>query len=154
MTENILRNIVLMIMICISCTARGQRKTILCNDSSTYKLIDTSAVYHLIAIDGKSYWLNSRSDTVGVKSLKKGLKFYKNGRVVELNKKSGKDALEGAYCINNEKSEMIWKLKHVQAGKFLSREKLSIKNDTIIGEVLPSPQTKGYIKTYVKSKDY
>lgn len=154
MTENILRNIMLMIMICSSCTAGGQRKPLLCNDSSTYKLIETSAVYHLIAIEGKSYWLNSRSGTVWVKSLERGLKFYKNSRVVELNKKSGKDALEGVYCINNEKAEMRWKLKHIQGGKFLSREKLSIKNDIIIGEVLPSPQTKGYTKTYVKSKDY
>ncbi|AZA77588.1 hypothetical protein EG347_08705 [Chryseobacterium sp. G0186] len=124
-----------------------------CYDLSTYKLIDTSAVYNLTEINGKPYLLNSRSDTVSISSLKKGLKFYKDGRVIEFDNKLSPKKLEGTYCINHKKSEMEFKLKHVQSGIFLSREKLSIKNDTIVGEVLPSPQTKGYTKTYVKNNN-
>lgn len=151
---NIGLHILIAIAICSSCMNlinKGSSFDDPCYDISTYQLIDTTAVYNLTEINGKPYLLNSRSDTVSIRSLKKGLKFYKDGRVVEFDNKLSEKTSEGTYCINTKKAEMEFKLKHVQAGTFLSREKLSIKNNTIVAEVLPSPQTKGYSKTYIKN---
>ncbi len=123
-----------------------------CYDESTYRLIDTSAVYLLTEINNKPYFLNAKLDTVSVKSLEKQLKFYKNGKVVET-AKGFEDEAEGTYCINSRKAEIKLKYRHVQTGRFVSKQKVEIKHDTLLTYTFPSPQTKGIYKTYIKKKE-
>ena len=152
--EKIRRSILLIMAVCQSSTATGQKRISPCFDASTYKLIDTSAVYIMSEMMGNPYFIRFKSDTVMLNSIQKGLKFYKDGKVLAFDSQSPKDKLSGVYCINSKKKEIQFELKHVQSGKFLSTGQLEIKNDTIISYVLPSPQTKGYHVVYIKSKNH
>ncbi|MFZ4929934.1 hypothetical protein [Chryseobacterium sp. Mn2064] len=150
--KKIFQYIVLILTVGNGCMVAGQKQLSSCYDASTYKLIDTSAVYIISEMMGKPYFVKSKSDTVMLNTANKGLQFYKDGRVTAFDRQSPKNNLSGVYCINNEKQEIQFKMKHVQSGKFLSTARLEIRNDTIISDVLPSPQTKGYRIIYVKSK--
>jgi len=61
------------------------------------------------------------------------------------------DNVYSQYCIKNGKINLIFSHKHVQ-GNFTSIEELEINGDTIIGNVLKSPQTKGYTTKYIKKR--
>ena len=112
--------------------------------------IDTSSIYKLIELDNKDFFINSRKDTVKLEELGLGLRFYNNGKVIEFRKQKNQYN-EGKYCIKNGKINLIFSHKHVQ-GNFTSIEELEINGDTIIGNVLKSPQTKGYTTKYIKKR--
>ena len=112
--------------------------------------IDTSSIYRLIELDNKDFFINSRKDTVKLEELGLGLRFYNNGKVIEFRKQKNQYN-EGKYCIKNGKINLIFSHKHVQ-GNFTSIEELEINGDTIIGNVLKSPQTKGYTTKYIKKR--
>ena len=112
--------------------------------------IDTNSIYRLIELDNKDFFINSRKDTVKLEELGLGLRFYNNGKVIEFRKQKNQYN-EGKYCINNGKINLIFSHKHVQ-GNFTSIEELEINGDTIIGNVLKSPQTKGYTTKYIKKR--
>ena len=112
--------------------------------------IDTSSIYRLIELDNKDFFINSRKDTVKLEELGLGLRFYNNGKVIEFRKQKNQYN-EGKDCIKNGKINLIFSHKHVQ-GNFTSIEELEINGDTIIGNVLKSPQTKGYTTKYIKKR--
>ena len=112
--------------------------------------IDTSSIYRLIELDNKDFFINSRKDTVKLEELGLGLRFYNNVKVIEFRKQKNQYN-EGKYCIKNGKINLIFSHKHVQ-GNFTSIEELEINGDTIIGNVLKSPQTKGYTTKYIKKR--
>ena len=112
--------------------------------------IDTSSIYRLIEWDNKDFFINSRKDTVKLEELGLGLRFYNNGKVIEFRKQKNQYN-EGKYCIKNGKINLIFSHKHVQ-GNFTSIEELEINGDTMIGNVLKSPQTKGYTTKYIKKR--
>ena len=112
--------------------------------------IDTSSIYRLIELDNKDFFINSRKDTVKLEELGLCLRFYNNGKVIEFRKQKNQYN-EGKYCIKNGKINLIFSHKHVQ-GNFTSIEELEINGDTIIGNVLKSPQTKGYTTKYIKKR--
>ena len=112
--------------------------------------IDTSSIYRLIEWDNKDFFINSRKDTVKLEELGLGLRFYNNGKVIEFRKQKNQYN-EGKYCIKNGKITLIFSHKHVQ-GNFTSIEELEINGDTMIGNVLKSPQTKGYTTKYIKKR--
>ena len=88
----------------------NSQKKELCFDDNTYKLIDTSAFYlkyHKIATYPT------------LKPTQRGIKFYKNGKVIEFNDYPNNKNAEGTYCINSHNSEMKIYYKHVQ-GNFWS----------------------------------
>ena len=113
--------------------------------------IDTSSIYRLIELDNKDFFINSRKDTVKLEELGLGLRFYNNGKVIEFRKQKNQYN-EGKYCIKNGKINLIFSHKHVQ-GNFTSIEELEINGDTIIGNVLKSPQTKKVILQNILRKD-
>ena len=130
-----------------------------CIDSTTYQKIDTTAVYKLVEINGDTNRIDARGQSCSVRSIGNVLKFFKNGRVVELHGFTDegyivkeKEVIKGLYCIDTENSRMEFRLYHVQSDWFSSKSNIEIKADTLYSTHVRSAQGLASIDKYVKIK--
>ena len=130
-----------------------------CTDAYTYQIIDTAAVYRLVQLSGDTNYVDARLEKHNVSELGTVMKFFKDGRVVQLRGytnegffRDRKLITKGIYCINKEKSQMEFRHYHVQSSWFSEKCIIEMRGDTLYSISAHTATVGGGIDKYVKSK--